>query len=80
MVTKHLDFCSTFYKANVTSRALSSHFVLGSKCWMLPRHIYPMGNLGPKETRMLPGGVILTLFFNTTKKGAESSEFLNVCI
>ena len=26
-VTKHLDFCSTFYKANVTSRALSSHFV-----------------------------------------------------
>ena len=26
-VTKHLDFCSTFYKADVTSRALSSHFV-----------------------------------------------------
>ena len=32
---------------------------LGSKCWMLPRHIYPMGNLGPKEMRMLEGGVIL---------------------
>ena len=26
-VTKHLDFCCTFYKADVTSRALSSHFV-----------------------------------------------------
>ena len=26
-VTKHLDFCSTFYKADMNSRALYSHFV-----------------------------------------------------
>ena len=26
-VPKHLDFCSTFHKADVTPRALSSHFV-----------------------------------------------------
>ena len=32
---------------------------LGPKCWILRSHIHPMGNLGPKETRMLPGGVIL---------------------
>ena len=35
------------------------------------------GNLGRKEMRMLAGGVILTLSFNTNKKGAESSKFLN---
>ena len=41
-------------------QGLSTHTLfLGSKCWMLRRHIYPMGNLGTKETRMLPGGVIL---------------------
>ena len=32
---------------------------LFSKCWILPRHIHPMGNLCPKETQMLAGGVIL---------------------
>ena len=47
-VTKHLDFCSTFYKADVTSRTLSSHLFLASKCWMLPRLIHPRGNLVPK--------------------------------
>ena len=46
-------------KADVNSRALSSHFVSCSKCWMLPRHIYPMGHLVPKETRMIAEGVIL---------------------
>ena len=30
-----------------------------------------MGNLGPKEMRMLAGGVILTLFFNSNKKGVS---------
>ena len=39
-----------------------------------------MGNLGPKETLMLAGVVILEVFFNTNKKGAESSKFLNFSI
>ena len=52
---------------------------LGSKCWMHPRHIHPMGNLGPNWKR----GCYLevcsyTLFFNTNKKGAVSSKFLNL--
>ena len=47
-VTKHLDFCSTFYKADVTSRALSSHFVSWFLVLDASRHILPMGNLGPK--------------------------------
>ena len=53
---------------------------LVSKCWMIPRHIYPMGNLGRKETRMLAGGVILDVFFNTNENCAESSKFLNFFI
>ena len=79
-VTKHLDFSCTFYKADVTSRALFRTLFLGSKCCMLPRHIYPMGNLGPNETRMLAGSVILDALLYKNKNGAESSKFLNFFI
>ena len=42
---------------------------LGSKCWMHPRHIHPMGNLGPNWKR----GCLLevfswTLFLNTIRR------------
>ena len=47
-VTKHLDFCFTFYKADVIHGLYLLTLFLGSKCWMLPRHIHPMGNLVPK--------------------------------
>ena len=43
-VPKHLDSCSTFHKAVVTSRAFPSHFFLGSKGWILPRPLHPMWN------------------------------------
>ena len=54
---------------------------LCSKCWILPRHIHPMGNLGPNWKC----GCYLelfswTLFINTNKKGAESSNILNFFI
>ena len=58
-VTKHLDFCPRTIRP-MWLQGLYLHILfLVSKCWMLPRHIYPMGNLGPKEMRMLEGGVIL---------------------
>ena len=47
-VPKHLDSCSTFHKAVVTSRAFLSHFVSGSKGWVLPRPLHPMWNRGPQ--------------------------------
>ena len=47
-VTNHLDFCSTFYKADVIQGLYLRTLFLGTMCWMLPRHIPPMGNLGPK--------------------------------
>ena len=47
-VTNHLDFCSTFYKADVIQGLYLRTLFLGSKCWMLPRLIHPMGNLVPK--------------------------------
>ena len=58
-VTKHLDFCSTFYNADVTSSGSLRTLFLGSKCWMLPRHIHTMENLVPKGNADLPGGIIL---------------------
>ena len=53
---------------------------LGTKCWILPRHIHPMGNLGPRGTRMLAEVLSWMLFFNTNKNGAEPSKFLNFFI
>ena len=55
-------------------------YFLGFKCWMLTRHIHPMGNLGPKGNvdvswSCYPGRSSLT-----NKKGAESSKFLNFFI
>ena len=70
----------TLYKADVTSRALSSHFVFWFKCWMLPRYIYPMVNLGQKKCGCWLEVLSWTLFFNTNKKGAESPKFLNLFI
>ena len=42
-VTKQLDFWPTFYKADVTSRFYLRTLFLGPKCWILTRHIQPMG-------------------------------------
>ena len=42
-VTKHLDFWPTFDKADVTSRFYLRTLFLGPKCWILTRHIQPMG-------------------------------------
>ena len=54
---------------------------LGSKCWILPWHIHPMGNLGPNWNRGCYLEVFSwTLLFNTNKKGAVSSNFLNFFI
>ena len=38
----------------MTSRASSSHFVSGSKGWVLPRPLHPMWNRVPKEKAALP--------------------------
>ena len=59
-VTKQLDFCSMFYNADVTSRALSSLFVSCLYCWIFPRHIPQWGIWVPIENtdvsrRCFPG-------------------------
>ena len=58
-VTKHLDFCCTFYKADVTSRALSSHFVSWFYVLDASKAHLPNGESGTQEMRMLARGVIL---------------------
>ena len=79
-VTKHLDFFARSIRPMWLQGLYLRTLFLGSKCWMLPRHIYPMGNLGPKETWMLAGGVRLDALFNTNMKSAVSSKFLNFFI
>ena len=59
-VRKHHDFCFTFYKADVTSRALFTHFV--SWFYMLDAskgHSHNGESGSQLKTRMLSGGVFL---------------------
>ena len=59
-VIKHLDFCSTFYKADVTSRAFSSHFVSWFYVLDTCKAQSPNGEYGSQLiTRLLSGGVLL---------------------
>ena len=59
-VTKHLDYCCTFYKANVTSRVLSSHLVSwfqvldASKAYLPNRESGSQGNADVRR-RCYPG-------------------------
>ena len=55
-------------------------YFLGFKCWMLPRHIHPMGNLGPKGNADVSWSCYPGRSSLTNKKGAESSKFLNFFI
>ena len=80
-VPKHLDSCSTFHKADVTSRALFSPLFLGFRCWLPLRPIHPMCNRSPQWKCWCYLEVFSwTLCFITKKKRAESSKILNLFI
>ena len=48
-VTKHLDFWPTLYKQMWLQGFYLRTLLLGSKCWILTRHIHPMGIWFPIE-------------------------------
>ena len=80
-VPKHLDFCETFHKADVTSRALASHFVSWFYGLEPPQAPTPNVESGsPVKKLLFAGGVSWTLCFITNEKGAGSSKILNLFI
>ena len=78
---KHLDSCSTFHKAVMTSRAFPSHFVSWSKGWILPKPLHPMWNGGPRGKGCCSLEVFSwTLCIITNEKGAQCLKMLNLFI
>ena len=65
-VPKHLDSCSSFHMADVTLRALSSHFVsLFYELEPSQAHTPNVESGSPVKMLMLPGGVFLdALLYN----------------
>ena len=80
-VPKPLDSCSTFHKAVVSSRASSHTLFLGSKGWILPRHLHTVLNRGPQLKDCCSLKVFSwTLCIIPNEKGAEWSKILNLFI